>query len=457
MEQRIVYKPYVEELDNNDSLFINQGNTLRQIKKNKTGFVTREDIADEVAPMVYGAYITKSASGSIASFSDGGDGVPMKKCIVSITPKQSGTGTPAPDNVRPISGWESVSVNVSGKNLYSYGNLTSKNIYRATTIAIDNDPNSFYLAGAQGGMDNPQLLVTAWGSTRTYYGLKFRENTTVRLTCTVKNYTADCNGYVALCYKATNSGGDAGVTMLSRTFFNSVGETEISLTGEIPADNYFVLSTSPASKSTDFTLSQYPEVRNLQLELGTTATDYEPYTSTTTTTSLGRTVYGGTLDLVSGVLTVDRAMITYNGSENWGMETGTQYTGSSFYVAKPSGTGNKYDVFQSNITNKFTLSMSTAQDGVCITTGYFNCILGNILGINNVADFKTWLSSHNMQIVYPLATPQTYQLTPTEVSTLLGENNVWADSGAVEVTYRADPTLAYNELANAVIALGGNV
>lgn len=170
----------------------------------------------------------------------------------------------------------------------------------------------------------------------------------------------------------------------------------------------------------------------------------------TTTTSLGRTVYGGTLDVVSGELTVDRAMVTYNGSEDWGMETGSQYTGSSFYVAKPSGTGNKYDVFQSNITNKFTLAMSTAQDGVCITAGYFNCILGNILGINNVADFKTWLSSHNMQIVYPLANPQAYTLTPTEIQTLLGENNVWADSGDVEITYRRDISIVLENLENAL-------
>lgn len=35
-----------------------------------------------------------------------------------------------------------------------------------------------------------------------------------------------------------------------------------------------------------------------------------------------------------------------------------------------------------------------------------------------------------------LATPITIDLTPTEVKTLLGENNVWADSGEVEVTYK---------------------
>ena len=43
-----------------------------------------------------------------------------------------------------------------------------------------------------------------------------------------------------------------------------------------------------------------------------------------------------------------------------------------------------------------------------------------------------------VQFVCELATPQTYQLTPTEVALLKGQNNVWTDSGEVEVTYKAD-------------------
>ena len=42
----------------------------------------------------------------------------------------------------------------------------------------------------------------------------------------------------------------------------------------------------------------------------------------------------------------------------------------------------------------------------------------------------------DVQIVYPLATPLTYGLTPTEVTALLGENTIWMDaSGTIDVTY----------------------
>jgi len=48
-----------------------------------------------------------------------------------------------------------------------------------------------------------------------------------------------------------------------------------------------------------------------------------------------------------------------------------------------------------------------------------------------LADFKAYLAEHNLQVVYPLATPQTYQLTPTEVRTLAGFNQVYSDAGPV--------------------------
>jgi hypothetical protein len=47
----------------------------------------------------------------------------------------------------------------------------------------------------------------------------------------------------------------------------------------------------------------------------------------------------------------------------------------------------------------------------------------------------------DIQFVVPLATPQTYQLTPTQIDSLLGRNSVWADSGDVTVEYIADTKL----------------
>ena len=61
--------------------------------------------------------IVKSASGEVASFTDGGNGLLVKSLIANITPKQSGSGDPSPSNVRPISGVDTVAVTRAGKNV----------------------------------------------------------------------------------------------------------------------------------------------------------------------------------------------------------------------------------------------------------------------------------------------------------------------------------------------------
>jgi hypothetical protein len=48
-------------------------------------------------------------------------------------------------------------------------------------------------------------------------------------------------------------------------------------------------------------------------------------------------------------------------------------------------------------------------------------------------DIDAWKTARaNVELCYCLATPTTYQLTPTQVKSLLGTNNVWADTGDIE-------------------------
>lgn len=132
------------------------------------------------------------------------------------------------------------------------------------------------------------------------------------------------------------------------------------------------------------------ESYNIQLELGSTATDYEPYDGETYTTTLGRTVYGGEVEIVGGSLTDKMGYIaSYNG------ET----------IGEPW--------------------ISDRDEYVAGTT-----------------------PSIGAEVVYTLATPQTYQLTPTEIALLEGTNNVWVSTGEVEVTYKADVGLYIDKKLN---------
>ena len=174
----------------------------------------------------------------------------------------------------------------------------------------------------------------------------------------------------------------------------------------------------------------------------TSETDAEVYTTT-----LGRTVYGGTLDVVSGELVVDRAMVTFDGTENWvKTSAGNAYYLTTNNTAFPYGKDHaSYNVCDKYAFKGFAISgyISFLSDGEYLLYTYPS---GNTIreiafkneSIASVADWKASLQSNPLQVVYELSTPQTYQLTPTEVDLLLGQNNLWTDCGAVEVTYKAD-------------------
>ncbi len=163
-------------------------------------------------------------------------------------------------------------------------------------------------------------------------------------------------------YTITN--GDSNVVMAYYTSEPTVGSVSYNGTMVIQTSHTF---TAPIDGFVAFrTNASYSTP---QLELGSTATTYEPYNGETYAIdwqSTAGTVYGGSLDVTTGVLT------------------------------------------------------------------------------STLASDET-----------ELATPQTYQLTPTEVSTLLGANNVWADTGDTTLTYRTSLQPVYDDYSSALIALNG--
>lgn len=69
------------------------------------------------------AFIEKTASGNIATFSDAAS-VPVVSLIAKINPSQSGSGDPSPTNVRPISGYTGINIYHSGSDTDTYNTVT---------------------------------------------------------------------------------------------------------------------------------------------------------------------------------------------------------------------------------------------------------------------------------------------------------------------------------------------
>lgn len=200
------------------------------------------------------------------------------------------------------------------------------------------------------------------------------------------------------------------------------------------------------------------QVSEAMLDVNGTSTDYIPYTADTysvTWESEAGTVYGGSVDLVSGVLTVDRVIDTITKNSTW-------------YSFK-TGTGNSSAVVQlTHYQNCLYIDGASSKNGAISTTGkeaenyWINqrenevpssgdmCFAYSSTGqirfhrtdVSTITDLESFKTNFpDTQVVYKITNPTTYQLTPQEVTTLLGSNNVWADTGDTSVGYVANTKL----------------
>ena len=172
---------------------------------------------------------------------------------------------------------------------------------------------------------------------------------------------------------------------------------------------------------------------DISINYPSTDTSYHAYNGQVITIDLDGTRYGGTLDLVSGVLTVDRAYQNL-GDLIW------QISSNGHFYATISNP--KVNTDTSNIPNIICSIYQTAS----VNTVYNKTVDGSITqgtsGYWGTAKIATYDSRYNdadayktamsgVQLVYELATPITIQLTPTMVKSLRGKNNVFTDSGNI--------------------------
>ena len=78
---------------------------------------------------------------------------PLKSLLIPFTPKQSGSGDPSPQNIRPIVAWDGVKVFGGGKNIFPTENIIKAYVDSSgiVTSAIDNVLSDFipYVYGSK--------------------------------------------------------------------------------------------------------------------------------------------------------------------------------------------------------------------------------------------------------------------------------------------------------------------
>jgi hypothetical protein len=158
------------------------------------------------------------------------------------------------------------------------------------------------------------------------------------------------------------------------------------------------------------------------------------------------TVYGGTLDVVSGELTVDRVCHTYEGGTD-DVITSYSYDSNNTCFSIRSGvyphvvTGNGAESISvikpmcDKLPSIMFDSMRSATQGFASQGNWAPAFAIKVSGLTTAEEYNSWCAENKPQVSWLFATPQTYQLDPTEVKSLLGENHIWCDSGETEVEY----------------------
>ena len=380
--------------------------------------------------------ITESAgSAPIVSIKDGADGMPLRSLSVAVEPVQDLHGY---ENPWPAGG---------GKNLVGLNTSPGGTIEYSNVTASDHTDDSVKLTSRNNTYANMRLYYTL--STGTY---------------TVK-------------YQASVSDNNVGVAIYNgnRILMNPLSpNTEQSFTlAEQTLINIRFFVTLGTATARAVTFSQF------QLETGSSASAWSPYSNICPITgwtganvavsptsspddpdkevypitfpSQAGTVYGGTLTVNkdgSGSLVVDMEYV----SDTWA--NGLYATDLGDNVRKLFMTVNNHISGQEKGNNKCNIAMWSYS---------YNNDYSHWYSFGNSKDIYLFLPENTpgntvVQFVCEIATPVTYTLTPGQVKTLLGVNNIWADTGNIlSVTYPADTKLyidkKFAELSAAITAL----
>ena len=262
--------------------------------------------------------------------------------VVTLEPKQAGTGDPSPDNIRPISGWDEVGVTRCGKNLLDFdGTITiPQNIY-AYKLSL-NYPN---LINILNGL--PRETTLTFSADWSYVN---EEEVYKQIRLSIEGISSTVN-------------------------FSSGQQNQIPKGNIIEATIYCGI----VPKDQDCIVS------NIQFESGSTATSYEPYQGNDYTLTLPETIYGGTVDAVSGV-----------GSKTWG------------YIASYNG---------ESLPGEWISDRDVYDSGITPTTG--------------------------AQVAYKLAAPEPFQASGNRpLSSLPGTNTLYTDGNSLTVSGSTSPISA---------------
>lgn len=338
-------------------------------------------------------------------------------------PMQEGTGTPSPENIRPIKGRDSVRVERCGENLFDIGKVAETNLLTKTDRQI---------TLKTGRVHNYDLFVSTVGLTTDVsvdylYRLPFFPKGTYKI-----SYNTTLPGASLSIVAVAKDGSITVISTNSQAYFTLSYGTLISI------------RCGPIEEVT---------FSNIQITIGSTApTTYTPYIGQTNTLTLPETVYGGEVDAVSGDVKETWKTLTLDGTENW-----IKWESSNTALfANAFGSRRSLDLKAICSHIMTTKSIVPWVDLVNRMQVVDNAIGVNIAGkTEDVETWKSYLAAQYaagtpVQICYVPAKHVPFTATGAQpLPALAGVNTVLTDADSATVTGRADPIKRITDLEDA--------
>lgn len=358
------------------------------------------------------------------------------------------SGDKGPENPSTISGVSSVNVTRCGKNIlktpYYSGSVAN------STVTIT--------PAADGTLTITKVVSSSniwYNFNNNNIGTRFSAGTTFILSGTHTGGTITTEGWAIYIFEADGS------TLFSQTLSN----TSVSFTLDHDAFLVFRLFLNKNHVCSDVVLKP-------QIEIGSTATSFEPYAGADYTLPLGNTYYGGSIDLATGLMTVTHVKIVFTGAEemSWGVTHQTATTAFSAgapwrsYIPAPKTPSS------GPVCTHFPFLYNSGSD----TVHFYVFSVGGA-GFwypdpdMTEAEWKAYLAAQYtngtpVTLCYEVDVPTTIQLTPTEILSLAQAdkytprlNTIYTDASAVQVGYVKSPIREEFELQQAIVAQGGEI
>ncbi len=319
-------------------------------------------------------------------------------------PMQEGTGTPSPENIRPIKGLGSVTVTRCGENLLNFPQITTWTQI-TKTYEFKFKAGTYYLYCGNvvhGGSSAPAIAFSDATSKVASISLEQGMKKEIQL-------KKDCQ-FVILYTNGYDYYGSAGVTA-------TVEDLMLVASNEIPSV-------------------------------------YTPYIGQTNTLTLPETVYGGEVDAVTGegqetwqILNNPSSYDYYEGAPEGGWSQSEDAV--AWYLDNPTLFPYKTKVL-SNIFNSVSDVVHTTKPYLIGSASHFIAfrLPRSVAATGN--DVKNWLASNDVEIAFEPIDKTPFTATGAQpIPALAGANTVLTDADRATVTGRADPIKRITDLEDA--------